>query len=416
MAVGRRRLLWVLVVGLTVLVGLGAYVYFLSTDRVLRRAEEFQFRRMQVARVPETDSYRFFFATNREPGVVDGPLGERFGAVRSESLSLGSFDTEIAPSLGLGMWIDAGRWLLAEEIRIQNLRPLEQADFVADLRAMVAASPHRALLMMVHGFRTDFDLALRATAFLAHILDVDAPILVFDWPGNQGQSLGGYRRAQAAAQASGAELAAALRLVVREVQPERLWLMANSMGAEVVVDAFHALGQDPQLDDAGLAIDELVLTAPDVDRERFQEAFRAGLGSVARNTTVYVSANDRALLVSRVINRGPRLGQSTLSKSDAKPVGGPESGLGWGGDPGDEPIAEVEVVLDLMEPGDRRLELVDVTPVNRTRNFHNFSLEVPEFFDDIFLRLSNAEIPLNRLRYELLTPEGKAYSVLTRGR
>ena len=69
-----------------------------------------------------------------------------------------------------------------------------------------------------------------------------------------------------------------------------------------------------------------------------------------------------------------------------------------------------------MEPGDRRLELVDVTPVNRTRNFHNFSLEVPEFFDDIFLRLTNAEIPRNRLRYELLTPEGKAYSVLTRGR
>lgn len=416
MAVGRRRLLWVLVVGLTVLVGLGAYVYFLSTDRVLRRAEEFQFRRMQVARVPGSDSYRFFFATNREPGVAEGPLGERFGAVRSDGLTLGSFDTEIEPSLGLGMWIDAGRWLLDEEIRIENVRPLEQADFVADLRAMVAASPQRALLMMVHGFRTDFDLALRATAFLAHILDVDAPILVFDWPGNQGQSLGGYRRAQGAAQASGAELAAALRLVVREVQPERLWLMANSMGAEVVVDAFHALRQDLALADPGLAIDELILTAPDVDRARFNEAFRDGLEAIARHTTVYVSSNDRALLVSRVINRGPRLGQSTLSKSGAEPVGGPEPEPGWGGDPGDEPVDEVEAVLELMGPGERRLELVDVTPVNRTRNFHNFSLEVPEFFDDIFLRLTNAEIPLNRLRYELRTPDGKVYSVLTRGR
>jgi hypothetical protein len=37
----------------------------------------------------------------------------------------------------------------------------------------------------------------------------------------------------------------------------------------------------------------------------------------------------------------------------------------------------------------RRINVVDVTPVNRTRNFHNFSLETPEFFDDLFLRLTN---------------------------
>jgi len=57
-----------------------------------------------------------------------------------------------------------------------------------------------------------------------------------------------------------------------------------------------------------------------------------------------------------------------------------------------------------------------VTPINRTRNFHNFSLEVPEYFDDVFLRLTNPETPENRLRYQLRTPDGKAYWVLTRGR
>ncbi|MCK7473285.1 MAG: hypothetical protein MZV49_06640 [Rhodopseudomonas palustris] len=40
--------------------------------------------------------------------------------------------------------------------------------------------------------------------------------------------------------------------------------------------------------------------------------------------------------------------------------------------------------------------LVDVTPVNRTRNFHNFGLETPEFFDDLFLRLTGTELPQTR--------------------
>jgi len=59
---------------------------------------------------------------------------------------------------------------------------------------------------------------------------------------------------------------------------------------------------------------------------------------------------------------------------------------------------------------------VDVTPVNRTRNFHNFSLETPEFFDDLFLRLTNEEMPKSRELYFLETPEGVRYYVLTRGR
>ena len=73
-------------------------------------------------------------------------------------------------------------------------------------------------------------------------------------------------------------------------------------------------------------------------------------------------------------------------------------------------------LMDLVAPGDDRVALVDVTPVNRTRNFHNFSLEVPEYFDDIYLRLANPITPLNRLRFEFRTPEGKRYSVLTRDR
>ena len=70
----------------------------------------------------------------------------------------------------------------------------------------------------------------------------------------------------------------------------------------------------------------------------------------------------------------------------------------------------------LMANSMRAQVVLDVTPVNRTRNFHNFSLETPEFFDDLFLRLTNPELPNSRPIYHIQSSEGAVYSVLTRGR
>jgi hypothetical protein len=70
----------------------------------------------------------------------------------------------------------------------------------------------------------------------------------------------------------------------------------------------------------------------------------------------------------------------------------------------------------LVEPGSGRISLVDVTPVNRTRNFHNFSLETPDFFDDLYLRLTNADTPRRQPISRIEAPNGAVYYVLTRGR
>ncbi|MBT8365091.1 MAG: alpha/beta hydrolase, partial [Deltaproteobacteria bacterium] len=127
----------------------------------------------------------------------------------------------------------------------------------------------------------------------------------------------------------------------------------------------------------------------------FNNQLKLALKSLAQKTTVYVSSNDRALLISRVINRGKRLGESTLS-------------------PG--MMEEAVRVANLVDPGSSLIDLVDVTPVNRTRNFHNFSLETPEFFDELFLRLTNIDIPNHRPMYQIEAPNGAVYWVLTRGR
>ena len=398
MALSGKSLKWALGLAGIVLLALAAYAYVFGTRAMLEQAEAFAFRRMTVSQLSDESTFRFFYATNRKPAGSQHSIDERFTSESNGALSFGSFDTRIEASLGLGMIINPSEWFLNEEIQLLEARDSEREEFVQALRQSVEASPQRSLLLVVHGFREAFPSALRKTAFLAHVLDINTPVLVFDWPGNQGSSLRGYRRARRVAEASGEDLAALIKLIVEEIGPQRLWLMANSMGGQVVVDAFALLEQEADFSDTDTEIENVVLTAPDVDHAKFNRGFKRAVLALADNVTVYVSSNDRALLASRLINRQRRLGESTLDPAN----------------PGQ--VQQAEAISKLLEPGNARLILVDVTPVNRTRNFHNFSLETPEFFSDLFLRLTSRNLPASRELYPLETPEGVRYFVLTRGR
>ncbi len=392
----RKRLVTGLLILLVVMAGWFYWFYFMSTSAAIRQAESFLFRRMTISQTGNEGEYRHFFVTNRAFSTDGESLEERATSNRGEALTLGTFETRITPTLGLGMIINATEWFQNEQIQLEAAEGLTEGNFVATLREVVDASNARSLLIIIHGFRERFPSALRKTAFVASVLDIDTPVLVFDWPGDQGSSLRGYRAARDVAQESGEDLANALRLIVDEVGPDHLSILANSMGAEVVAQAFGRLYDDPEWRDRNRELNHVVLTAPDVDHKEFDERFRDEIRAFASDLVVYVSSNDRALLVSRLINREKRAGESTLSP-----------------DMLDEAIA----ITGIIDPDDDLVTLVDVTPVNRTRNFHNFSLETPEYYDDLFLRLTTpGSVPRHRQLYRVRAPTGTEYWVLTRGR
>ena len=394
-----KRRFWIgatLVVLLTLgVVGWIYYQIYMTSDFALRHAETFLFRRMSVAKLSEKGTYRFFYTTNRQVQTEEGPVEQRFGRERKETINFGVFDTRIEPSLGVGMLINPTEWFKNEEINLQDIQMLDEQSFVKQVRDLVEASSHKSLLIIVHGYREAFPSALRKTAFFGHVLDVNSPVLLFDWPGNQGGSLGGYRRAREVAEASGADLARVLELIVHQIQPRRLWLVAHSMGAQVAVNAFSDLHSRPDFADAQTEIEDVILTAPDVDHRKFDDKFKQEIADLANDLTVYVSSNDRALVLSRLVNRAQRRGESTLNPDQ---------------------LEEAIRVSELIDPDSELITLVDVTPVNRTRNFHDFSLETPEFFDDLFLRLTNRNTPRSRGLYQVKTPQGSVYWVLTRSR
>jgi len=388
----------VLIVGVLILLASGGWVYYhvyMSTGAAIQRAESLFFRRMQVTRVDDQGAYRFFFVTNRRQENDGGDIERQFSNEREAELKFGYFDSTIEPDLGLGIIFNPDLWFQTEQTRIHEAGLMESPEFIEKLTGFVRSSPRRSLLVVVHGFREEFPSALHKTAFLGHQLDIDTPVLVFDWPGNQGSTLRGYRRASRVAKESGRDLARLIGLIVEEVRPERLWLMANSMGAQVVSDAFSVLYREAQFADSETEIEDVILSAPDVGHEDFDDNFKPKITALAKDLTVYVASNDRALVMSRLVNRERRRGESTL---------------------GADHMEEAIRIAEYVEPNSERITLVDVTPVNRTRNFHNFSLETPEFFDDVYLRLTNSDTPRSRSLYSIRTPEGKVYWVVTGSR
>jgi esterase/lipase superfamily enzyme len=171
----------------------------------------------------------------------------------------------------------------------------------------------------------------------------------------------------------------------------------------VVVNAFTELYAETEFSDDATELSHVILTAPDVSHARFGTQFRAEIQALADHLTVYVSSNDQALLMSRILNRERRLGESTLDPGEVDPLN-------------PDQVREAAMTLDMLEPDSDLVTLVDITPVNRTRNFHNFSLETPEYFDELFLRLNNLESPKGRAMYRIRQQSGTEYWILTRGR
>jgi esterase/lipase superfamily enzyme len=97
-----------------------------------------------------------------------------------------------------------------------------------------------------------------------------------------------------------------LRLLTEEVGDKRIYIVAHSLGNQILVNAL----QQASLSKVNLNIAELVLAAPDVDKDVFMKK-ASGIKSVAKNMTMYVSSADKALLASNKKAWGTRVGYVT---------------------------------------------------------------------------------------------------------
>jgi esterase/lipase superfamily enzyme len=191
-----------------------------------------------------------------------------------------------------------------KHIMIQRIDALDVDTFYSQVNQRVSQDSEKSILIFVHGYNVGFDSALRRTAQLSVDLKFGGAPVLFSWPSHG--RLAWYRSDQEEADWSAPHLEQFLADLRQRTGVKKIHVIAHSMGNRALVGALERLGlrypyQQPMLE-------QVVMAAPDVGVEDFKKRFASKVKQCAARTTVYASANDRALLASAHVNNEQRLG------------------------------------------------------------------------------------------------------------
>ncbi|MEL6374044.1 MAG: alpha/beta hydrolase [Pseudomonadota bacterium] len=183
---------------------------------------------------------------------------------------------------------------------LQEVRTLSREDFIAFAKQRFTASKRfkRQAIVFIHGYNTAFDNALYRTAQIAYDLKFDGQAFMYSWPSGGGYTSYTYDRESA--RQSEPFLRDFLQTVVKATGADAVNIIAHSMGNLPLLQVLRDLRRD---NPDGVNINQVILAAPDVDRDVFENLAREIQG-ISRGITLYVSANDRAMDVSRQVNGG----------------------------------------------------------------------------------------------------------------
>jgi esterase/lipase superfamily enzyme len=203
-----------------------------------------------------------------------------------------------------------------KHVMLRSISELPHDMFFASLRGHVARLDKRTAFVFVHGFNCDFAAAARRAAQIAfdlffqeendQVAELSVAPILFSWP-SEGSAVK-YTHDVSNAKSSIKLLQNFLREVVEQSGAEAITLIAHSMGCDLLTAALEKIALAMQAED-GPIIQELILAAPDIDRDYFQQIADQVIRTT-RRTTLYASEEDRALFLSRQANGHPRAGDS----------------------------------------------------------------------------------------------------------
>lgn len=193
----------------------------------------------------------------------------------------------------------------AKHFTIQELEALTPEEFAEKIRAQ---SKEQALVF-VHGFNTTFDAAVYRTAQLSYDLkeryEFDGAAFLYSWPSRGKLSPIDYNYDQDSTEVAEPHLKTFLELIANKSGVKSVSIVAHSMGNRVLM---RVLSQLKRTSPSSVRISQVILAAPDVDRDKFQELAK-GIQGLRKGVTLYAASNDRALQASRKYSGGvPRAG------------------------------------------------------------------------------------------------------------
>jgi esterase/lipase superfamily enzyme len=188
---------------------------------------------------------------------------------------------------------------------MEELKTLSEEEFLTFVREQLAKSANYKdhAFIFVHGYNTSFDYAIYRTAQIAYDLKFDGAAFAYSWP--SGGGLASYTYDRESSGQSEPFLKQFMELVVNKTGAKSVSIIAHSMGNQPTLQVLRDLRRSTP---ESVRISQIVLAAPDVDRDNFENIARDTQG-LASGVTLYAAGNDKALRVSRNFYGGiPRAG------------------------------------------------------------------------------------------------------------
>lgn len=258
-----------------------------------------------------------FYATSRnvlDPGT--DTRSARYGGARSREVSYGEVRGHLSGA-GAGA-VDR----MDVRADIERVAKYTRQRFVQELERAAARTPGRDVVVFIHGYGNTFEDAAKSALRIGHGVGASGALVLYSWP--SAGSAPAYMADRNNAYWAVHSLKEFLADVTASPWIGRVSVVVHSMGNEAFIRAYSELAGEcsPAAGSgaAGMTAPELkkvrniVLAAPDMDREIFLDQYAARMTSLGARVTLYASRSDVALMASASVQGGEyeRLGKNVV--------------------------------------------------------------------------------------------------------
>ncbi|MCA1370448.1 alpha/beta hydrolase [Bradyrhizobium sp. BRP14] len=249
-----------------------------------------------LAKPATTSQVDMLVATTRQPS---GDPATLFSGERSPTLSLTDVAVSIPPDSrrkpGTVQWPRRLPPNPDTDFAVTRVRELPSRDEARNWFREHTAEGH--VLLFVHGFNNTYEDSVFRLAQIVHDSGAQATPMLFTWP-SRARVLD-YNYDKESTNYSRTALEDALWSLARAPEVKDVTILAHSMGTWLTMESLRQMG----IRDGGIApkIKNVILASPDIDLDVFAKQF-VELGERRPKFTIFVSQDDRALAVSRLIS------------------------------------------------------------------------------------------------------------------
>ncbi|MCP5072753.1 MAG: alpha/beta fold hydrolase [Rhodobacteraceae bacterium] len=257
---------------------------------------------------------RILFGTDRKPENTEKKYGtERHRVDGKDVIEYGECLVTI-PAVHVEGKIESPSWKRFEfsekpekHVVLSDIDDMTQDAWKAVLGQRLQASATRSSLVFIHGFQNSFEAAAKRTAQLSYDLPYTGVPIFFSWPSKEDAKL--YTQDKTTSDWSIPHVRQFLIDIAEQDAEAQVFVIAHSMGGRIASEVFGTLFD--KRPDLIPRFAEIILAAPDIDKQIFTEQIAPEVAKASVNLTVYQSDNDKALKISKGINGEARLGDTS---------------------------------------------------------------------------------------------------------